>query len=34
MEDGKKVQQISVPVWDKGMAIGAITFGVYPDKIM
>jgi len=33
MEDGKKVQQISVPVMYKGNAIGAITFGVYPDKV-
>ena len=32
-EDGKMVQQISVPVVDKGTAIGAITFGVYPDKL-
>jgi hypothetical protein len=32
-EDGKMVQQISVPVMDSGMAIGAITFGVYPDKL-
>lgn len=32
-EDGKMVQQISVPVMDGGMAIGAITFGVYPDKL-
>ena len=32
-EDGKMVQQVSVPVWDNGMAIGAITFGVYPDKV-
>ena len=32
-EDGKMVQQISVPVMDQGAAIGAITFGVYPDKL-
>jgi len=32
-EDGKMVQQISVPVMDDGMAIGAITFGIYPDKL-
>jgi hypothetical protein len=32
-EDGKMVQQISVPVMDGGAAIGAITFGVYPDKL-
>ena len=32
-EDGKMVQQVSVPVMYKGKAIGAITFGVYPDKV-
>ena len=32
-DEGKMVQQISVPVMDGGMAIGAITFGVYPDKL-
>jgi hypothetical protein len=32
-EDGKMVQQISVPVMVKGEAIGAITFGIYPDKV-
>jgi hypothetical protein len=32
-EDGKMVQQISVPVMVKDKAIGAITFGVYPDKM-
>jgi len=32
-EDGKMVQQVSVPVMYKGAAIGAITFGVYPDKV-
>jgi hypothetical protein len=32
-EDGKMVQQISVPVMEKGKAIGAITFGIYPDKV-
>jgi hypothetical protein len=32
-EDGKMVQQISVPVVHQGKAIGAITFGVYPDKV-
>jgi hypothetical protein len=32
-EDGKMVQQISVPVMVKGTAIGAITFGIYPDKV-
>jgi hypothetical protein len=32
-EDGKMVQQVSVPVMDQGKAIGAITFGVYPDKV-
>ena len=32
-EDGKMVQQVSVPVMDKGKAIGAITFGIYPDKV-
>jgi len=33
MEDGKKVQQISVPVMYKDNAIGAMTFGIYPDKV-
>ena len=32
-EDGKMVQQVSVPVKDQGMAIGAITFGVYVDNV-
>ena len=32
-DEGKMVQQISVPVMDGGRAIGAITFGVYPDKL-
>jgi hypothetical protein len=32
-EDGKMVQQISVPVMDGSMAIGAITFGIYPDQL-
>ena len=32
-DEGKMVQQISVPVMDGGKAIGAITFGVYPDKL-
>jgi len=32
-EDGKMVQQVSVPVMYKGKAIGAITFGIYPDKV-
>jgi len=32
-EDGKMVQQISVPVMDGGKAIGAITFGVLADEV-
>ena len=32
-EDGKMVQQVSVPVMYKDEAIGAITFGIYPDKV-
>jgi len=32
-EDGKKIQQVSVPVMYKNVAIGAITFGIYPDKV-
>jgi len=32
-DNGTMVQQISVPVMDMGKAIGAITFGVYPDKL-
>ena len=32
-EDGKMVQQVSVPVMYKNEAVGAITFGIYPDKV-
>jgi hypothetical protein len=35
MDDGfaAMVQQVSVPVMDKGAAIGAITFGVFPAMV-